>query len=162
MYIRPFDLNHRSVSESFHRKASTPVALSPLSSYDRAEHALFLFGPISTSLLSFWTSSSTYSRDSSLLLLGASMSSSICQLHLSRYKYRDKQGCPPLHYSVRRGRGRGTRLLMDGGADVTAVDKLRIVASARSRHLMAKNFRVSVSSREILLSCNLHRSHCFT
>jgi len=51
---------------------------------------------------------------------------------------------------------------MDGGADVTAVDKLRIVASARSRHLMAKNFRVSVSSREILLSCNLHRSRCFT
>jgi len=53
MYIRPFDLNHRSISESFHRKASTPVPLSPLSSYDRAERALFLFGPISTSLLSF-------------------------------------------------------------------------------------------------------------
>jgi len=117
----PWHLNHHSISESFHHKASMLVFLFPLFSYDCAEHVLFLFNSISTLLLSFWTFSFTYSRDSSLLLLRARMLSSICQLHLSRYKYRDKQGCLPLHYSVQRGCERETRLLMNEGADVTAV-----------------------------------------
>ena len=34
----------------------------------------------------------------------------------------DEQGCTPLHYAARRKYGRLTKLLLDGGADVTIRD----------------------------------------